>query len=152
VAAGIIDLDIGTRVIVINVLGYDTHANQAVRHPALLHDLGTGLSSFLRRIDQQGRTGQVMVMTTSEFGRRAAENGSGTDHGEGGVQFIAGSAVRGKQVVGDADLAHLNNGDVRSTIDTRTLYAAALDWLSADAQLSDDVLAGAFDRHDLLRT
>jgi uncharacterized protein (DUF1501 family) len=152
VAAGVIDLDIGTRVIVINVLGYDTHANQAVRHPALLKDLGTGVSSFLQRIDRQGRSGQVMVMTTSEFGRRVAENGSGTDHGEGGVQFIAGGTVRGKQVVGDADLAHLKNGDLRSTIDTRSLYATALDWLSDDAQLTDDVLGGTFDRHGLLQT
>ena len=91
-------------------------------------------------------------MTTSEFGRRVTENGSGTDHGEGGVQFFAGSGVHGKQVVGDADLAHLDNGDVRSTIDTRSLYAAALDWLGGDPHLTDDVLAGSFDRHTLIQT
>ena len=150
VAAGIIDLDIGTQVFVINVLGYDTHANQATRHLALLEDLGTGISSFMQSIDEQGRSDQVMVMTTSEFGRRVNENGSGTDHGQGSAHFIAGGTVNGKQVIGDADLAHLDNGDVRSTIDTRSLYAAALDWLGGDPQLSDDVLAGSFDRHDIV--
>jgi len=50
----------------------------------------------------------------------------------------------------DEALAHLDNGDVRATIDTRSLYAAALDWLGGDAQLSDDVLAGSFDRHDIV--
>lgn len=150
VAAGIIDLDIGTRVFVINVLGYDTHANQATRHTALLEDLGAGMASFLQRIDQQGRSDQVMVMTTSEFGRRVNENGSGTDHGRGSVHLVAGGTVNGQRVIGDADLTRLDDGDVRSTIDTRSLYAAALDWLGDDAQLTDDVLAGSFDRFGIV--
>ena len=89
-------------------------------------------------------------MTTSEFGRRVQENGSGTDHGKASAHFVAGGSVRGAQVVGDVDLADLDDGDVRSTIDTRSLYAAALDWLGGDAQLSDDVLAGSFDRYGIV--
>lgn len=150
VAAGIIDLQIGTEVIVVGVSGYDTHANQATAHPQLLDDLAQGLSGFLAAIEQQGRSDDVLVMTTSEFGRRVQENGNGTDHGEGGVQFLAGKAVHGKQVVGAADLAHLDNGDIKSTIDTRSLYASAVDWLSRDPNLSDDILGGHFDRLNLV--
>ena len=150
VAAGIIDLEIGTDIIVVGVSGYDTHANQATTHPQLLDDLAQGLIGFLAAIDQQGRSDDVLVMTTSEFGRRVRENGSGTDHGEGGLQFLAGKPVHGKQVVGAADLTHLDNGDIKSTIDTRSLYANALDWLSRDPNLSDDILGGHFDRMNLV--
>src|SRR5262249_38933963 len=128
-AAGIIDLQIGTQIIVVSATGFGTHANQATVQPQVLQDQGRGVSQFFAAVDKQGRGDQVLVMTTSEFGRRVKENGSGTDHGEGGVQFLMGNAVRGKQVVGDADLAHLDNGDVRSTVDTRSMYANVLDWL-----------------------
>jgi len=147
-AAGIIDLQIGTQVIVVSVAGFDTHANQANAQPQLFKDLAAGVSAFFAAIDKQGRGDQVLVMTASEFGRRVKENGSGTDHGEGGVQFLMGNAVHGKQVVGEADLAHLDNGDVKSTIDTRSLYASALDWLGGAN--TDEILGGTFDRHNLL--
>ncbi len=150
VAAGIIDLQIGTQVVVIGVGGFDTHANQATVQPQLLSDLGKGLSEFMTVLDQRGRGDDVMVMTMSEFGRRVAENGSGTDHGKGGVQFLAGKAVKGKQVIGQADLAHLDEGDVPIAVDTRSLYAAALDWLCGDTQLTDDILGGSFDRLGLI--
>jgi len=150
VAAGIIDLQIGTEIIVVGISGFDTHANQATAHPQLLGDLGEGLSAFLAAIDAQGRRDDVLVMTTSEFGRRVQENGNGTDHGEGGVQFLAGKAVNGHQVIGSADLGQLDNGDVRSSIDTRSLYANALDWLSGDPNRSDEILSGRFDRLGLL--
>ena len=61
---------------------------------------------------QKGRADDVLVVTTSEFGRRVAENGSGTDHGEASVHFLAGGQVNGGQVVGTADLATLDDGDL----------------------------------------
>lgn len=152
VAAGIIELGIGTEIIVVGVSGYDTHANQATMHPQLLDDLAQGTSKFLAAMDAQGRSEDVLVMTMSEFGRRVQENGNGTDHGQGGMQFISGRAVRGKQVVGVADLSHLVDGDLRSIVDTRSTYAAALDWLGGDTQLTDEVLGGSFDRLGLVTT
>ncbi|MBI2704662.1 MAG: DUF1501 domain-containing protein [Actinobacteria bacterium] len=150
VAAGIIDLQIGTEIIVVGVSGYDTHSNQAAVHPQLLDDLAQGVSGFLAAVDKQGRSDRVLVMTTSEFGRRVQENGSGTDHGEGGVQFLAGTPVRGKQIIGDANLGQLDNGDVKSTVETRSLYAAALDWLAGEPDLTDGILGGSFDRLGLV--
>ncbi len=147
VAAGIIDLQIGTRVIMVSVTGFDTHANQLASHPALLTDLAQGLDGFLGAMQAQGRSDDVLVVTTSEFGRRVHENGSGTDHGQASVHLLAGGKVNGGQVVGQADLAHLDSGDLPIEIDTRSLYAVALDWLGGP---TDEILHRHFDRHGLI--
>ena len=62
---------------------FDTHADQAQRHPQLLADMATGIAGFLEAMQRQGRADEVLVITTSEFGWRVQENGSGTDHGDG---------------------------------------------------------------------
>jgi uncharacterized protein (DUF1501 family) len=138
-AANLIDLDLGSRVLLVSATGFDTHANQLDEHQTLLADLATGISSFFSTLEEKGHADRVLLMTTSEFGRRAAENGSnGTDHGLGGVQFLAGPAVHGG-LHGTVDIGHLTDGDLPVQIDTRTLYAAALDWLGGP---SADVLDG----------
>lgn len=149
-AAGIVELDIGTRIILVSVNGFDTHSDQPNRHGALLEDVGNGIAAFLNRIDKAGKANEVLLITTSEFGRRVAENASaGTDHGLAGVQFIAGRGVNGGKVVGDLNLAALKDGDVPLSLDTRSLYAASLDWLGgAD---TNRILAGSFDRLGLLK-
>ena len=147
VAAGIIDLRIGTQVLMVSVTGFDTHADQAARHPELLADLARGLDAFLAEMRARGRADEVLVVTTSEFGRRVEENGSGTDHGQASVQFLAGAEVAGGRVVGTADLAHLDDGDLPLRIDTRSVYAAALDWLGGP---TDDILGAKYDRLGLL--
>ena len=74
---------------------------------------------------------RVLVATTSEFGRRVQENGSGgTDHGKAGVSLLLGPVRPGIQ--GALDLGDLEDGDVRPAVDPRVLYTAALDWLGAD--------------------
>jgi uncharacterized protein (DUF1501 family) len=146
-AAGIINLAIGTQVIMVSVTGFDTHSDQLDRHPLLLSDFAQGLDGFLRAMQQQGRSNDVLVVTTSEFGRRVAENGSGTDHGNASVHFLAGAGVRGGQVVGRANLAQLDEGDVPLEIDSRSIYAAALDWLGGP---TDEILGRRYDRYDLV--
>ena len=64
-----------------------------------------------------------------------------------GVQFVIGSGVRGGRIVGDAGLGALVDGDLPIGIDTRSLYAVALDWLGGP---TDDVLGGSFDRYGLI--
>lgn len=149
-AAGIIDLQIGTQVLLVSGGGFDTHSDQAARQADLLSDLGHGLATFLDTLEAQGRADQVLVVTTSEFGRRVAENGSGTDHGDGSVHFLAGPMVDGGRVVGQADLSDLVDGDLRSSIDSRSLYANALDWLSGTGGPTDDVLGITADRYALV--
>jgi len=149
-AAGIIDLGIGTQIIVVDGDGFDTHADQARRHPELLSDFAGGLATFLDTLQQRGHSDRVLVVTTSEFGRRVRENGGGTDHGNGGVQFLAGPMVKGGRIVGEADLGSLDQGDLKSTIDSRSLYANAIDWLSGPNGPADEILGGTFDRYGLV--
>jgi uncharacterized protein (DUF1501 family) len=128
-AANLIDLDLGARVLLVSAAGFDTHASQTDTHQRLLADLANGVSTFFKSLTDKGHADRVLLVTTSEFGRRAAENGSGgTDHGLGGVQFLAGPAVQGG-LHGTVDLSQLTQGDLPAQTDTRSLYAAALDWL-----------------------
>lgn len=146
-AARIIELDVGTEVVVVGAEGYDTHAAQAEPHARLLSDLGEGISRFLAAMEEVGRADDVLLLTTSEFGRRVAENGSGgTDHGAAGTQFLAGAAVRG-QIVGAPAFDDLIEGDLPVEVDSRSLFAVGLDWLGGP---TDEILNGSFDRFGLL--
>ncbi|MDW3217822.1 MAG: DUF1501 domain-containing protein [Acidimicrobiales bacterium] len=147
-AAGIIDLGIGTQVITVGINGFDTHANQLGTHAGLLADVGDGLAAFFDRLEADGHADRVMVVTTSEFGRRVAENGSGgTDHGSGGCQFLIGPDVAGAQVIGGYDFGALTQGDIPAVVDTRSIYSAALDWMGGP---TDEILDGPHDRLGLL--
>jgi len=147
-AARIIDLDVGTEVFVIGLDGFDTHATQADRQQVLLDDLNTGVTNFLGAMEEQGRADDVLVLITSEFGRRVAENGSdGTDHGKGNVLFAVGKGVNG-QIVGAPPLDAIDDeGDLPVEVDARSLYAVGLDWLGGP---TDDLLGGQFDRYGLI--
>jgi uncharacterized protein (DUF1501 family) len=131
-AAKLITNNPNTRIVVVSASGFDTHANQLATEETLLADLATGLESFMTSIEHAGMADDVLVVTTSEFGRRAEENGSGgTDHGTGNVAFMLGTKVV-SGVHGEVDLTNLVNGDLRATTDPRTIYTACLDWLGAD--------------------
>jgi uncharacterized protein (DUF1501 family) len=148
VAANLIAADLGTQVIMVNAGGFDTHANQAATHKALLADLGGGIARFQQAIAKSGHASRVLLVTTSEFGRRARENGSGTDHGNGGTHLLVGGGVRAS-VVGTPDLAKLDaQGDVAARIDVRSLYATGLTWLGGPVS---QVLGRTYDTYGLLR-
>ncbi|MGI9604444.1 MAG: DUF1501 domain-containing protein [Acidimicrobiales bacterium] len=140
-SAGVIEQNPSNRVVIVGVNGFDTHANQLATHAGLLADVAEGVVAFFERLEQSGNADRVVLMTTSEFGRRVAPNGSaGTDHGTAGLQFIVGSEVAGGQVVGDLDLGGLVDGDVPITVDTRSYYAAGLSWLGGPVE---EILDGA---------
>jgi uncharacterized protein (DUF1501 family) len=147
-AAEVIDLGVGTRVLLVGGSGFDTHAQQAGTHASLLADLASGVAQFFTTLEQKGHLDKVLLLTTSEFGRRVAENGSGgSDHGLGGVHLLVGSSVAGG-VHGDVDLGDLVDGDLRAATDARSLYANALDWLGGP---TDDVLGSTYDRLALVQ-
>lgn len=148
VASRLIELDVGAEVIVVGIDGFDTHANQPGRHDLLLADIAQGLSGFVAEMERQGRSDDVLVVTTSEFGRRVAENGSdGTDHGKANVLFVTGTQVNG-QIVGEVGLDAIDDeGDLPVEIDARSLYAIALDWLGGP---TDEILAGSYDRFGII--
>ena len=78
----------------------------------------------------------MLTLVWSEFGRRAKENGSGTDHGAAGTAFLIGTQTAGTQV---GEYLGLQNGldadgNLKPTADFRGVYSALLEqWLSFDA-------------------
>jgi uncharacterized protein (DUF1501 family) len=106
--------------------GFDTHAAQPNAHANLLRQLGEGLAAFRRALVDAGRWDRVLLMTYSEFGRRAAQNGSsGTDHGTAAPHFVLGAKVKGGFHGPLPNLGDLANDDLRHAIDYRSLYATA---------------------------
>ena len=107
--------------------GFDTHENQLRRHALLLASLGKGLDSMSFALKRMGEWNNTVIMTYSEFGRRAAENDSGgTDHGTAAPHLLLGGQVRGG-LYGDApDLSNLVGGDPEYTADYRGLYQEVL--------------------------
>ncbi len=129
--AKILSADLGTRVFHITLGGFDTHAGQARTHNMLLKTVAEGVQAFLRDLEGLGKLDDVMVMTFSEFGRRVAENGSvGTDHGAGSSLYLMGGGVKAGVFGDHPSLTDLDNGDLRHTIDFRSVYGTLLqDWL-----------------------
>ena len=123
-------------VYVTNLGDYDTHQGQAARHQALLEDLDAGLARFFASVEAAGVADKVIVVTLSEFGRRAQENGSGTDHGAASAHFVMGSRVVGGRYGEPTALAKLDGrGNLPMAVDFRQVYATALEgWLGVDAQ------------------
>ncbi len=77
-------------------MGYDTHRAQNDTHPALVADLSNSVYQFYSWLSAHGVSRRVVLVTYSDFGRRAAVNASlGTDHGSANVAFAIGDRVRG---------------------------------------------------------
>ncbi len=119
-----------TRIAAFSLSGWDTHKSQA-------RGMGRALMRLERAILQlqQGLGadvwGKTTVLAMTEFGRTAAENGSGgTDHGTGGAMLVAGGAVRGGRVFGDwpglAEAALYQRRDLMPTSDVRAWAAHAM--------------------------
>lgn len=142
--------DLGLRVGYVTLGGFDTHANQQQTHDLLMKTLADGLSAFYTDLAHHGKADRVVIMTWSEFGRRVEENGSqGTDHGTAAPMFVLGNPVN-KGIFGEPpSLSNLDeNGNLKYTIDFRSVYATVLDrWLGAS---SKDVLGGSFSSQNFL--
>jgi uncharacterized protein (DUF1501 family) len=116
---------------------YDTHSNQAGELQQGLQLTADSLLAFQRDLETRGLADRVLVHLWSEFGRRAAENGSaGTDHGAAGVGFLIGTRASGTLVGEFPGLATgLDaDGNIKATTDFRGIYASLLEqWLGVDA-------------------
>jgi uncharacterized protein (DUF1501 family) len=124
--ARIIKADVGLEVAFTDIGGWDTHVNQPGRLATLLREFGDGLAAF--SADMGDRMADITVVTMSEFGRTARENGNrGTDHGHANVMFAIGGSVRGGKVYGDwpgLQQEQLHEGrDLSVTTDFRTVLS-----------------------------
>ena len=105
--------------------GFDTHSGQRGAQDTALYQVANGLASFQKSMQRAGMWNNVLVVTYSEFGRRAKENrGGGTDHGTASAHMILGGKVRGGIYGKHPDLSKLDaNGNVQFTTDFRAIYA-----------------------------
>ncbi len=134
-AAGLINANLGIRVICVRHGGYDSHSGQAAQHGARMAELDEGLRVFHDQLSPTFAP-RTVVLCVSEFGRRVQANGSaGTDHGAGWTALAVGSAVNGGFHGTLPSLTALTReGNLTHTIDYRHLYGTVLDrWLGADA-------------------
>jgi uncharacterized protein (DUF1501 family) len=111
--------------------GYDTHAVQRQTHSGLLSTFASALKAFVDDLQAAGLLDQVVVLAFSEFGRRVNENGSlGTDHGTAGPVFLGGSKIRAGLHGQTPRMTDLEDGDLRTHIDFRSIYADLIaNWL-----------------------
>jgi uncharacterized protein (DUF1501 family) len=132
----LIDSGLPTRIYYVTRTGFDTHSNQREAHAGLLADVSSAITAFVDDIDQQGNGERVAVMSFSEFGRRVRENASGgTDHGTAAPMFMIGSGVNAGTVGDHPSLTDLDDGDLKFSIDYRSVYAEVLEnWLGVEAE------------------
>jgi uncharacterized protein (DUF1501 family) len=147
-AAQLIDADLGARIFYVSIDGFDTHATQAPSHANLLAQVSGAMTAFYKDMKARGQGDRVLMMTFSEFGRRAKENGSrGTDHGSGAPMFLIGSKVKAGLVGAHPSLTKLPMGNLEFHTDFRQVYSAILDkWLGVS---SKDVLGKEFKAADV---
>lgn len=123
---------IGVEVLFVDCGGWDNHVNEGGSQGQLsnlLKDLGQSLAAFHQ--DMGDRMENVVVVTMSEFGRTAKENGNrGTDHGHANCMFVMGGDVKGGKVYGKwpgLDDRQLNEGrDLALTSDFRSVVSEIL--------------------------
>jgi uncharacterized protein (DUF1501 family) len=109
------------------------------------------MTAFYKDMAARGHKDRIVMMTFSEFGRRARENGSkGTDHGSAAPMLLVGGKVKPGVVGKHPSLTQLEMGNLKHHTDFRQVYAAILDgWLGVS---SKDVLGQKFDAVGVLRT
>jgi uncharacterized protein (DUF1501 family) len=127
--AQLIKADLGLEVAFTDIGGWDTHANQGSSQGQLanrLTEFSQGITALYA--DLQDRAEDVVIMTMTEFGRTAKENGNrGTDHGHASVMFVLGGDIKGGKVYGKwpglkADQLN-ERRDLALTTDFRDVFA-----------------------------
>jgi uncharacterized protein (DUF1501 family) len=101
--AQLIKAGVGLEVAFTDIGGWDTHVNEGNQQGQLSNLLRQFSSAIAALYTDLGeRMDDVVVLTMSEFGRTAKENGNrGTDHGHANAMFVVGNGVRGGKVYGD---------------------------------------------------
>lgn len=142
--AKLIKGNLGTKVYMISMGGFDTHGNQPLAHERLMTNLSVAVNAFYQDLAFTQQDDKVLSMTFSEFGRRIFENGSnGTDHGKAAPTLFFGSGLNGSAFVGDHPTLEDpdGRGNLEYTMDFRDLYATVLaEWLCVDVPLVEQHL------------
>ena len=127
--AQLIKADVGLEIAFADVGGWDTHVNQGSTNGQLAGRLDDFAQSIAALVTDLGdRMGDTLILTMSEFGRMARENGNrGTDHGHAGALFVIGGDVKGGKVHGKwpglAQEQLYEGRDLALTTDFRSVFS-----------------------------
>ena len=146
--AQLLKANLGVEAAFSDIGGWDTHQNQGAATGQLanrLTEFSTGIAAFWK--DMGADAENITLVTMSEFGRTAKQNGTGgTDHGHANVMFVLGGTVRGGKVYGrwpGLDTGQLNEGrDLAVTTDFRRVLGEAA-YKTLGARNMDVVFPGA---------
>ena len=143
--------NLGTRVFYTAHATFDTHAGQPPAHAQLWKDVSEGIVDFFEDLREHDAADNVVMFLFSEFGRRVRDNGSGTDHGAGGVAFAIGDRVKGGHHSEYPSLKpqDLQEGDLVPNIDFRGIYSSLLEkHLALDPV---PIVDGTFEQLDFIK-
>ena len=146
-AAQVMSAGLGTRILYAQHGNFDTHSNELQTHAKLWQDASSAICDFTDDLKEQGLWDDTLIFVWSEFGRRVHDNGTGCDHGSGGVAFVLGGSIQGGQYGEYPSLreSDLSEGDLAYTSDFRSTYATILDrWLGLDP---DPIVHGQFEQY-----
>jgi len=144
--------DLGTRIFYTAHGSFDTHASQMPLHAKLWKEVDGAIDAFFQDLREHNAADDTIMLLWTEFGRRVKENGSGTDHGAGGVAFVIGEHVKGGQYgtypsLRAEDLTQQREGmfgNLRYSYDFRGLYSSLVDrWLRLDGPA---IVGGQFEQ------
>ena len=144
--------DLGTKVLYTTAPynSFDTHAGELANHTRLWTETSNAVADFYDDLKEHNASDNVMLLVFTEFGRRVHDNGSGTDHGSGGVAFVVGDAVKGGLYGEYPSLQpeKLLEGDLHFNYDFRGLYSTLLEkWMGLDAK---PIVNGFFEQLDFI--
>ena len=147
---------LGTRLFYTAHGSFDTHANQMPMHTRLWTEMDGAIDAFFQDLREHDAAEDTVMLLWTEFGRRVKENGSGTDHGAGGVAFVIGERVKGGMYgmypsLRAEDLTQQSEGmfgNLRYSYDFRGLYSTIIErWLGLDAP---SIVGGKFEQLDFV--
>jgi len=143
--------DVGTRILYTTspYNSFDLHGSAPTLQAKLWTDVSNYVRDFFDDLHEHNQGENVTMLLFTEFGRRVKDNGSGTDHGTGGVAMVVGDRVKGGLYSEYPSLAPDKqlDGDLQFSYDFRGLYATLLEqWLGLD---SKPIVNGSFQQLDM---
>jgi uncharacterized protein (DUF1501 family) len=136
-------LSMSRQIFFVSVGGFDQHDTLLADQPGLLTNVSNSMKMFHDAMVEIGMHDSVTMFTHSDFGRTLTSNGDGSDHAWGGVQLVAGGAVRGGRFYGDYPLLEIGStleiggGRIIPTVSADQYAATLARWFGvADADLA----------------
>ena len=127
--------DLGTQIFYTQHGSFDTHFNEVPQHTKLWTDVSRAIGDFYDDLREHHAGENLIMVLFTEFGRRVKDNGTGTDHGAGGIAFVIGDQVKGGMYNEYPSLKpeDLVQGDLAPNYDFRGFYGTIVEkWLGLD--------------------